>query len=138
LPEVRRGGAADLAAVAAIQAASPEAAQWPVDDYLGQELRVALVGERVAGFLAGRRLAPGETEVLNLAVAPEFRRLGVARALVQAWLREWGGDVWLEVRESGTGARTFYQLLGFEQVGRRQEYYATPPEAAIVLKFHSC
>ena len=138
MTEVRPGTARDLPAVAAIQSASPEAAQWPVAAYLEYQLRVADVGGQVAGFLAGRVLAPGESEILNLAVAPERRREGVARALLNAWLAEYTGDVWLEVRESNQEARTFYQVLGFQVVGSRKEYYQAPLETAIVLKFHSC
>lgn len=135
---VRAGTAADLEAIAGIQAASPGAAQWPVSDYLAQDLRVAEAGGRVLGFLAARTLAAGESEVLNLAVAPDFRRLGVGRALLDDWIAAHPGTLWLEVRESNSGARTFYQAIGFTVVGRREDYYTDSPEAAIVLKFHSC
>jgi ribosomal protein S18 acetylase RimI-like enzyme len=137
-PEVRRGGPGDLAAIAVIQAASPEGSQWPVADYLAGELRVAVVEGRVAGFLAGRVILPGESEILNLAVSPANRRAGVGKTLVAGWIREFPGTVFLEVRESNSGARTLYQVLGFKEVGSRPGYYENPPERAIVLKFHSC
>jgi len=135
---IRRGGPGDLAQVALIQAASPEAAQWDAADYLRYDFRVSLRGIRVAGFLVSRMVAEGETELLNLAVAPEFRRQGVARKLVESLLGESPRAVYLEVRESNRAARKFYNHMGFQEVSWRSEYYQDPPEAAIVMKFHSC
>ena len=136
--QIRAGEPADLEAIAAIQAASPEAALWPPGDYLQYDLRVAVRERRVAGFLVTRRTAESEAEVLNLAVAPEFRRQGVARALMGAFLHVFRGDVFLEVRSSNSSAREFYKSLGFQELTLRKDYYGTPPEAAIVMKFHSC
>ena len=135
---IRRGGPRDLAQVGVIQAASPEAAQWNAVDYLQYDFRVSIRGIRVAGFLVSRAVAEGETELLNLAVAPEFRRQGVARKLVESLLAESPGVVYLEVRESNRGARTFYNYMGFQDVSSRSGYYQAPSEAAIVMKFHSC
>jgi ribosomal-protein-alanine acetyltransferase len=135
---IRRGEPRDLAEVTVIQAASPEAARWNVTDYLQYDFRVSVCGIRVAGFLVSRTLAKGETELLNLAVAPEFRRQGVARRLVESLLGESPGVVYLEVRESNRAARKFYNHMGFQEVSSRSGYYEAPPEAAIVMKFHSC
>jgi ribosomal-protein-alanine N-acetyltransferase len=135
---VRPGNAGDLEAVEAIQRACPEAAQWRVADYLGQDFRVALVGNCVTGFLVLRNVAADEREILNLAVAPEFRRKGVAKALWEACIAGFAGSVYLEVRESNSAAINFYKSHCFQEVNRRTKYYAHPPEAAIVMKFHSC
>jgi ribosomal-protein-alanine N-acetyltransferase len=134
---IRRGERKDLPAIAAIQAASFEAAQWDPADYLNYDLRVAVREDAVAGFLVVRKVA-GEAEILNLAVAPEWRRRGLARELLRTVLDEFQGPVFLEVRESNQAARSTYQALGFVEVTRRDSYYETPPEAAIVMKFHSC
>ena len=135
---VRPGGSSDLEAIATIQSACPEAAQWPPADYLAYDLSVATFEAGVTGFLVTRTLAAGESEILNLAVAPPFRRQGVARALVEAWLQHFRGDVFLEVRASNTAAQYFYKSLGFREFGVRKRYYGLPPETAIVMKFHSC
>src|SRR5262249_7011739 len=127
---VRPARPEDRAAIAAIQRASPEASSW---DPAGYEVTVAEVDGRVAGFLVIRQTAPDEVEVLNLAVAPEHRRKGVARDLLQTLLERTPGDVFLEVRESNLGARLFYQSLGFTDVSRRPEYYSDPPDAGIVM-----
>jgi len=135
---IRGGEPGDLPVVAAIQQASPGCARWNVEDYAEHDFRVAVRDGRVAGFLVSRRVATDESEVLNLAVAPEFRRKGVARALVKAFLDDAAGAVYLEVRDSNTVARMFYKSMGFEEVSTRPGYYDHPPETAIVMKFHSC
>lgn len=135
---IRRGDPGDLEEIAAIQDASPEAPRWKVSEYLQYDLRIAVCGDRIAGFLVSHRLADGESEVLNLAVAPGFRRHGIARDLVATLMAENCGEIYLEVRESNQAARNLYNSMGFEEVGKRQKYYENPLEAAIVMKFHSC
>ena len=138
MPAIRRGGEGDLAAIAAIQAASPEAAQWKPADYLAHRLLVATADTGVVGFVAARPVADQEFEILNLAVAPEFRRQGIARQLLGALFHDYHGTFFLEVRESNQAAQMCYKSLGFQLVTRRPGYYERPSEAAIVMKFHSC
>lgn len=126
--------AKDLVRIAAIQSAAPEAAHWNAADYLGQSCFVAKTNEVVVGFLVTRETAPGETEILNMAVDPAFRRRGIGRRLLEPILR---GEVFLEVRESNTGAQALYISLGFQVAGRRRRYYTDPPEDAIVMRFFS-
>lgn len=135
---IRSAVPADLGAIASIQASSPEGAHWEPADYLAHELFVAIFDGNIAGFLAGRRLADGEHEVLNLAVAPAFRRRGIARELVARFAGRGPGSVFLEVRKSNTAARCFYKSIGFQEVAVRNGYYDIPPEDGIVMKFHSC
>jgi ribosomal-protein-alanine N-acetyltransferase len=138
IPTIRSGGAADLDAIGAIQGASPEAARWDVRDYLQYDLRVAICGKQIAGFLVCRTVDTAECEILNLAVSPDFRRQGMGRALVKSLLATFAGTVFLEVRASNQAAIDLYKSLNFQVVSRRPEYYTSPPEAAIVMKFHSC
>jgi [ribosomal protein S18]-alanine N-acetyltransferase len=135
---IRPGEPADLPVIAAIQSDCPEASAWPVDDYLGYTLLVADFDGRVAGFIVSRRVAPDETEILNLAVAGESRRKGVASALARTALVGGTGGVYLEVRQSNSAARIFYKAFGFQEVGERAEYYSHPTESAIVMKYQSC
>lgn len=94
-------------------------------------------GEGVAGYVVALEAAD-EGEILNLAVAPDGRRHGVGRALVEnvlATLSDRGiRQVYLEVRESNDAARALYAAHGFHEVGRRQQYYRRPVEDAIVLR----
>jgi len=138
MPVIRRGEAGDLERVAAIQAACPEAAGWDVADYLKHEFLVAVEGPVIAGFLVSRTVAHDEREILNLAVAPEFRRKQIARGLLENLLRDFHGAVYLEVRESNSAAIRFYNAMQFKEFSHRKKYYAEPLEAAIVMKFHSC
>jgi ribosomal-protein-alanine N-acetyltransferase len=91
----------------------------------------------VVGYLVGRDVA-GSGEILNLAVAPEHRRAGVARALLADGLdllRVRGAEeVFLEVRASNTAALDLYGGVGFRPVGMRADYYRNPREDALVLR----
>lgn len=81
------------------------------------------------GFVMGRSVA-GEAEVLTLAVAPEMRRQGRARALMHGFERDalaTGADTaFLEVAEDNAPAIALYLSLGYAQVGRRRRYFETP------------
>jgi ribosomal-protein-alanine N-acetyltransferase len=97
---------------------------------------VAHAGRGIAGYLIGREMA-GTGEVLNLAVSPDYRRRGVARALLRAALaslrKHRVDEVFLEVRESNRSAQALYLSSGFRAVGQRAAYYRNPKEDAVVL-----
>jgi ribosomal protein S18 acetylase RimI-like enzyme/glycosyltransferase involved in cell wall biosynthesis len=127
----------DLPAITAIQAASTTASQWAPETYLDYDCRVAESDGSIAGFLVARQTAPGEREILNMAVNPYCRRLGIARRLIESELERSRGAWFLEVRESNAAAISFYKSLGFLAVGRREAYYPDSPQAAIVMRIFS-
>jgi ribosomal-protein-alanine acetyltransferase len=135
--DLRPGGEDDLGSIAQIQGACPEASQWDVREYLKYELTVAMCDGRIAGFAVARRVAEDESELLNLAVDPLFRRRGAGRRLVSALTSGHAGTLWLEVRESNLIARKLYESLGFCETGRRLDYYSGSGESAIVMNVHS-
>ena len=98
---------------------------------------VATEGDRVAGYV-GSQTVIDETDMMNVAVDPEFRRQGIAENLVMELigaLREKGSRcLTLEVRASNEPAITLYEKLGFSQVGRRPKYYRNPREDALILR----
>ena len=98
---------------------------------------VAMEGDRLAGYV-GSQTVMDETDMMNLAVAPQFRRQGVGKALVNALvasLKELGSRcLTLEVRDSNGPARALYAKLGFAEVGRRRGYYRDPREDALILR----
>ena len=98
---------------------------------------VAMDGESLAGYV-GSQTVMDETDMMNLAVAPQFRRQGVGEALVNALtasLKELGSRcLTLEVRASNEAARALYGKLGFTEIGRRRGYYRDPREDALILR----
>jgi ribosomal-protein-alanine N-acetyltransferase len=96
--------------------------------------------EHLAGFVLSR-VAAGEAEILTIAVAPEWRRRGIATSLLtphMAGLAAIGIDrLFLEVDAENAAARALYANFGFEQVGERKPYYRTadaPPAGALVMR----
>ena len=75
--------------------------------------------------------------VMNVAVAPEHRRKGVARALLERLFELTAGDgrrgYTLEVRVSNTDAIRLYETLGFRSRGIRRGYYTDNREDALIM-----
>ena len=98
---------------------------------------VALDGDTVAGYI-GSQTVMDETDMMNVAVAPSHRRMGIGEQLVMTLvgkLQKRGSHcLTLEVRDSNEPARSLYEKLGFEQVGRRPNYYRNPREDALILR----
>jgi ribosomal-protein-alanine acetyltransferase len=140
--EVRHCHPEDFPAIQVILQEAPEAANWTLqslEETLQRDLKyffIATTGSGLVGFIVGRQIKP-DAELLNLAVAPAARRSGVATGLLQALLealrRDGMTQVFLEVRESNYAAITFYGKSGFQETGRRPNYYQNPDEAALVL-----
>ena len=150
--------AGDLAGVAAVAAACPEAPRWQVSGYaayLEPEceasgsagaaplLRCALVAEaggEIAGFAAATLLLDGEQnrcELDSMAVARGARRQGMGGELLRSigsWAAARGARrLALEVRAGNAAALGLYQRAGLRQEGRRPRYYADPEEDALLL-----
>lgn len=98
---------------------------------------VAMEDGQLAGYV-GSQSVMGESDMMNLAVDPAFRRRGVGQSLVRALIEALGKhgnrSLSLEVRASNAPARALYQNLGFSQVGRRPNYYRNPKEDALILR----
>ena len=97
----------------------------------------ALDGDTVAGYV-GSQTVLDEADIMNVAVAPEYRRRGIARQLLdrlQDLLAAQGiRSLTLEVRASNGPAIALYESLGYVQVGRRPNYYFKPREDALILR----
>lgn len=110
-------------------------ARTPLED-AERAVWVAEQAERVIGFIVGGRVRE-IAEIESIAVAPEMRGRGVARAMLGE-LIEWARtrdaeELVLEVRESNVPARSLYASAGFQEQGRRPRYYHSPAEDALLL-----
>jgi len=98
---------------------------------------VALDDNNVVGYI-GSQTAVDETDVMNVAVHPDYRRRGIAERLIGilvAELKDRGSRaLMLEVRSSNAPAIALYEKLGFSQVGCRKNYYRNPKEDALILR----
>ena len=149
---IRSSTSSDLAAIVRIERANPAAAHWSESEYSKLWTKsdrdwVGFVAEsagEIIGFAIARETlreadAPPEWELENMAVAPEFHGRGVGTALLRELLvgvapLQTSCKMMLEVRESNIGARRLYENQGFEQVGRRKNYYGNPPEDALLFE----
>lgn len=131
---IRRGEAEDIPPVRVIQMECLPTSRWDPEQYLRHEFYIATCERQVAGFIVARRTAPDEREVLNIAVWPDFRNRGIGEKLLRRMVQSFPGDLFLEVRESNSGARRLYERLGFRSVGSRPGYYDDPPETAVIMR----
>ncbi len=131
----------DLAAVVSIEAVSFDS-PWTSEmfaDELVQELSWTAVsvdsGGEVVGFLIGRRY-PDVWHLMDLAVSPAHRRLGVGGDLLGRFLGAADAarmTVILEVRQGNAEAMALYEGRGFVTIGQRRGYYTDTHEDALVM-----
>ncbi len=97
---------------------------------------VALRGNTVVAFLVFW-VIHDEVHILNIAVDPDFRRQGIATAVLAHLLElaaaQKASFVTLEVRERNQAAISLYESFGFEIIGRREKYYADTGEDAFIM-----
>jgi ribosomal-protein-alanine acetyltransferase len=143
---IRSATAEDIPAILAIEKKAEHAAHWPEERYRemfeseSSRRLVLVIGERVTvrGFVIGH-LIDQECEIENLVVASDFRRRGwgskLLERLIDVALRDGAAAFFLEVRESNLAARALYNRAGFEENGRRKQYYLEPEEDGILFTF---
>ena len=96
----------------------------------------AFEDDQLAGYLIVSRYVDA-WHIMNIAVSPDFRRRGIATALLQR-LFELTDDrsrrgYTLEVRVSNDGAISLYERLGFTARGIRRGYYTDNREDALIM-----
>ncbi len=142
MTEFRSMNASDVPQVAALEAIcfhdpwSEKSIQGELTNPLSCWITACIDG-RVVGYV-GSQTVLDESDMMNIAVAPDFRRCGIAEQLIAALvdaLRARGShSLTLEVRASNMPARALYEKLGFFEVGLRKNYYRTPKEDALILR----
>jgi [ribosomal protein S18]-alanine N-acetyltransferase len=141
-PHLRRMEAKDLPSAMEIDALSLprpwSAAIWrgelssPYGLYLVIEDRGEVFGQ------IGVRHVLGELHITTIAVRPEYRRRGHARALIGAALGAFpdASHVHLEVRPTNVEAIALYESLGFRETGRRPRYYGDEDAVLMTLNLN--
>ena len=90
----------------------------------------------VLGY-AGVLVMADEGYITNVAVFPEYRRRGIAAQIIKVFCDFAQGNhlafLTLEVRPTNKAAIELYRSFGFEEVGRRKNYYDLPKEDALIM-----
>jgi ribosomal-protein-alanine N-acetyltransferase len=114
---------------------------WSAEDFRSEAEKdggivlAAYDGDCLAGMIAGFTAAD-TGEILTVCTAPQYRRQGVARTLLEAFLAAVPWDVEtiaLEVRQSNAAAIELYKGFGFEKTGVRKRFYSDPDEDAYIM-----
>ncbi len=97
---------------------------------------VAVANDNALGYIGAHEIC-GEAYITNVAVLPEYRRLGIGEALIAAATE--GAKtrdcdfISLEVRISNTPAIELYKKQGYNIVGERKNFYSNPTENAYIM-----
>lgn len=86
----------------------------------------------ICGFITANAVLD-EINIYNVAVREGVRRLGIASALLSELEKLKPYSINLEVRESNASAIALYEKCGFEQVGKRKNFYSKPTENAVLM-----
>lgn len=97
---------------------------------------VAKEDDKVIGYI-GVWYVMDEGQITNVAVHKDYRRRGVAKALIERLILDategHRAVLLLEVRASNVAAQSLYELYGFNGMGTRKNYYVQPKEDAIIM-----
>lgn len=114
---------------------------WSARDFYDEAAKdggivlAVLDGNKVIGAIAGFT-ASDTGEILTVAVAPEYRRQGIADTLMDRFFSLLPGEtdnIALEVRQSNNAAISLYEKYGFEKMGVRRRFYRDPVEDADIM-----
>lgn len=102
-------------------------------------LKVAVLDVEIVGYICVRSMLD-VTHVMDLAVMPRLKRMGIGSLLLRNALQELRrvrpdvNLITLEVRESNIAAVKLYEKYGFREIGRRRGYYRKPLEDALIME----
>lgn len=102
---------------------------------------VAQSGKNVLGYIGVHEVC-GEAYIDNIAVRPDYRRLGLGEKLLNAAQKNAFGRkcefITLEVRRSNEKAISLYKKLGYQTAGERKKFYTNPAEDAVIMTLKEC
>lgn len=116
---------------------------WTVEQFrqsLASDRALFLTAQRTAGELVGLLIASKtliEADIYLVAVVKEHQQKGIAQQLFKKLIEQAQErkleKIFLEVRASNNPAYQLYRKLGFQEIGRRKNYYSQPTEDAIMM-----
>ncbi|MEE1238854.1 MAG: ribosomal protein S18-alanine N-acetyltransferase [Acutalibacteraceae bacterium] len=127
----------DIARLESLCFSEPWSEEGIFDAYrLGTRFFVAQKDNKLIGYI-GIKAVIDEGYITNIAVFPEYRGMGVGKALINR-VFEFAREkqlsfVSLEVRPSNTAAVSLYEKTGFKEEGRRKDFYRLPREDALIM-----
>ncbi|MCW7495134.1 GNAT family N-acetyltransferase [Leptospira levettii] len=78
---------------------------------------------------------PWEIEIFRIATLPNFRKLGLAKQLLEHLFKEFPKkEFFLEVKESNEPAIKLYSSVGFNELERRKKYYPDGSTAVLMKR----
>lgn len=100
---------------------------------------IAFFDKSAAGY-CGMQITADAGYITNVAVLPDFRKRGAARALLEK-LREYAKmlnlrEISLEVRRSNFAAISLYEKCGYVPLGERKNFYRDPRENAVIMTLY--
>lgn len=141
MTDIRRLQLRDLAAIEVIER-SAYPTPWSRSMFAGELSKPSSIclgafdEDVLLGYLITSRYVDA-WHVMNVAVAPDLRRRGIATTLLGRLFELTDTDdrrgYTLEVRVSNTGAIALYEGLGFETRGVRRGYYTDNREDALIM-----
>lgn len=99
---------------------------------------VAEIRDQVVGFMV-YELYRDQLHVVNFAVHPNLRRIGIGQAMAMKLIGKLSSDrrnsIVLEVRESNIGAQLFFQRFGFKAISILRDHYEETDEDAYQMQY---
>ncbi len=115
---------------------------WTYEGFLGElsgeySLCLCAVEEETLLGCICMNTTPEQGFISKVMVAPAHRRKGIAKEMLNALIaiaKQKGlQELTLEVRESNMPAQALYTAFGFENLGKRRNFYHSPKEDAVIM-----
>lgn len=98
---------------------------------------LAYRNDKIVGYLVYSTVLD-ECHILNVAVHPDFRRMGIAQKMLDFLFNEGEKEgikfYYLEVRVDNAPAINFYKNNGFKELGLRKGYYRDGTDALVMVR----
>jgi ribosomal-protein-alanine N-acetyltransferase len=101
------------------------------------KLSINGTGDILVSYICSWLFLHGEAHILNIAVHPDYRRMGLGMHLMRFFIdfcrTKKVTTLTLDVRSSNNPAMGMYRKMGFRKRGLRARYYADNGEDALIM-----